>query len=193
MCEAGRIRHHLKHNLWREECTVLFVGYQAEGTLGRAITEGSEYVRLFGDSVKVNAEIARLDGISSHADREMLLDWISGFESKPKTVFVNHGSDEVCDAFAKTIENRLDVYATAPYNGAEYDLISGVCVATGNTVKRRTSTGETGKKKRESAAYRQLLSSGKRLMSIIEDMKSGMNKDMAKLASQINSLCDKWK
>ena len=194
MCEAGRIRHHLKHNLWREECTVMFVGYQAEGTLGRSISEGAETVRLFGDNVKINAEIAFLEGISSHADREMLLGWLDGFDSKPKTVFVNHGNDEVCDEFARTVESRLDIYATAPYNGSEYDLISGVCVATGNTKKIESRPRNTGGKKgsRESSAFRQLLSSGKRLMGVIESMRGGANKDMAKLASQINSLCDKW-
>ncbi len=194
MCEAGRIRHHLKHNLWKQECTVLFVGYQAEGTLGRTITDGAESIRLFADTVKVNAEIAFLEGISSHADREMLLDWIDGFDTKPKTVFVNHGNDEVCDEFASIVESRLDIYATAPYNGSEYDLISGVCVATGNTKKiERKSHAPIGKKaKRESSAFRQLLSSGKRLMGVIEKMRNGANKDMAKLASQINSLCDKW-
>ncbi len=192
MCEAGRIRHHLKHNLWREECCILFVGYQAEGTLGRIITEGVEMVRLFGDSVKVAARIARLEGISSHADREMLLEWLDGFESKPKTVFVNHGSDTACDEFAETIEQRLSIYATAPYNGAEYDLISGVCVAKGNTVKKEKKSQQNVKKSRESAAYRQLQSSGKRLMGLIGNMQGHANKDIAKLASQINSLCDKW-
>ncbi len=194
MCEAGRIRHHLKHNLWREECTVLFVGYQAEGTLGRTISEGAESVKLFGDNVKINAEIAFLEGISSHADREMLLSWISGFDTKPKTVFVNHGDDEVCDEFARTVENRLEIYATAPYNGSEYDLISGVCVAMGNTKKleRKPKASSTKRGARESSAFRQLLSSGKRLMGVIDGMRGGANKDMAKLASQINSLCDKW-
>ena len=194
MCEAGRIRHHLKHNLWKQECTVLFVGYQAEGTLGRTITDGAESIRLFGDTVKVNAEITFLEGISSHADREMLLDWIDSFETKPKTVFVNHGNDEVCDEFASIVESRLEIYATAPYNGSEYDLISGVCVATGNTKKiEKKSHAPIGKKaKRESSAFRQLLSSGKRLMGVIEKMRNGANKDMARLASQINSLCDKW-
>lgn len=195
MCEAGRIRHHLKHNLWREQCTILFVGYQAEGTLGRSITDGAESVRLFGETIKINAEIAFLEGISSHADREMLIEWLSGFDTKPKTVFVNHGHDEVCDEFAQTVEHRLGMYATAPYSGSEYDLISGVCVATGNTSKAERKPRATQQSKRdgrESAAFRQLLSSGKRLMGVIESMKKGANKDMARLASQINSLCDKW-
>ena len=87
MCEAGRIRHHLKHNLWRSESTVLVVGYQAVGTLGRIITEGATEVKLFGEEIQVNAHIEQLDGISGHADKNMLLDWLKGFEKKPRTVF----------------------------------------------------------------------------------------------------------
>ncbi len=192
MCEAGRIRHHLKHNLWRDECCVLFVGYQAEGTLGRIIVDGVDTVKLFGDDVKVAAEIARLEGISSHADREMLLEWLDGFDSKPKTVFVNHGADTVCDDFARTIESRLQIYATAPYIGSEYDLISGVCVEKGNTVRKKKVPAQISKKGKNSPAYRQLQSSTRRLASLVDRMQGFANKDLARLASQINSICDKW-
>lgn len=191
MCEAGRIRHHLKHNLWRPENTILFVGYQAEGTLGRMILEGASFVRLFGENVQVKAHIENFEGISSHADKEMLLSWLSGFDKKPKTVFVNHGGDTVCDEFAATIEERLAISATAPYNGAEYDLISGICLERGNT-KRIGKNLHPGKQARESSAYNKLLNAGKRLMGVIERLRGGANKDMARFASQINSLCDKW-
>lgn len=191
MCEAGRIRHHLKHNLWRPENTVLFVGYQAEGTLGRIILDGAPFVRLFGENVQVKAHIEKLEGISSHADREMLLAWLAGFEKKPKTVFVNHGGDTVCDDFAATIQENLAISATAPYNGAEYDLISGICLERGNA-KRIVKTARTGDHTRESSVYKQLVNAGKRLMGIIEACRGGANKDIAKFASQINSLCDKW-
>jgi metallo-beta-lactamase family protein len=191
MCEAGRIRHHLKHNLWRPECTVLFVGYQSEGTLGRIITDGAKRVNLFGEEVRIKAKIEKLSGISSHADKEMLLGWLDGFENKPHTVFVNHGSDEVCDEFAKTVEDRLAIRATAPYNGAEYDLISGVCLDRGNT-ERIKKVVKSSRKPTESSAFKQLLNAGRRLMGVIEDNREGANKDLARLASQINSLCDKW-
>ena len=99
MCEAGRIRHHLKHNLWRPECTILFVGYQAMGTLGRSIVEGAQEVRLFGEPIQIRAQIRQLTGMSGHADKDGLLEWIGGFTEKPKKVFVVHGEDSVCKAF----------------------------------------------------------------------------------------------
>ena len=107
MCEAGRIRHHLKHNLWRSECTVCFVGYQAVGTLGRKLIEGAESVKLFGDSITVNAKIEVLKGISGHADQKGLLDWLKGFEQKPDRVIVVHGEDTVTDHFAGLVEETI--------------------------------------------------------------------------------------
>lgn len=118
MCEAGRIRHHLKHNLWRKDSTILFVGYQAEGTLGRSIINGAPSVRLFGETVQVNAHIEQLEGISGHADKRILLSWLDGFKQKPKQVFVNHGNDTVCDEFAAAVTETLNIPAVAPYNGA---------------------------------------------------------------------------
>ena len=88
MCEAGRIKHHLKHNLWRPECTVLFVGYQGAGTLGRALVEGASKVRLFGEEIEVRAQIRRLAGVSGHADNNGLLEWISHFDPRPERVLL---------------------------------------------------------------------------------------------------------
>ncbi len=191
MCEAGRIRHHLKHNLWRNDSTVLFVGYQAEGTLGRIITEGAPTVKLFGETIQVNARIEKLEGISGHADKNILLDWLKGFEQKPKTVFVNHGNDAVCDEFAATVEKELSIYATAPYNGAEYDLISGICLEKGNTAKKIRS-GNIKEKVRESSAFKRLLSAVGRLSVVADKYREAANKDIAKFADAIISLCDKW-
>ena len=106
MCEAGRIKHHLKHNLWRPESTVLFVGYQANGSLGREILEGAKEVTLFGETIRVQAEIVSLKGISGHADREGLLDWASGFRKKPKRVFVVHGEDGVEQSFCALLHEK---------------------------------------------------------------------------------------
>lgn len=191
MCEAGRIRHHLKHNLWRGESTILFVGYQSEGTLGRAILEGTERVKLFGDEIQVCAVIEQLEGISSHADRDMMINWLDSFPKKPKTVFVNHGNDTVCDEFAYTVRQRLGIEAIAPYSGGKYDLISGVCLEEGVT-QRILKNPPVHPKHRQSSAYTQLQSAIKRLEAVAESYRQGANKDIAKFASQINSLCDKW-
>ncbi|MBR4931159.1 MAG: MBL fold metallo-hydrolase, partial [Bacteroidaceae bacterium] len=98
MCDAGRVRHHLKHNLWRPECRILFVGYQSVGTLGRVIVDGAKEVKLFNEEIEVKATIDTLPGISGHADKMGLINWLQGFETKPKTVFVNHGDPDTADA-----------------------------------------------------------------------------------------------
>lgn len=189
MCEAGRIRHHLKHNLWRNDSTVLFVGYQSHGTLGRVIVEGAPTVKLFGEEIKINANIEQLEGISGHADRDMLIGWIEGFTKKPKTVFVNHGDDNVCDEFAETIKAKTGINAIAPYNAAEYDLISGVCLKSGN----RQKIIKTGSVKfRESTGFSRLYNAGKRLLLVIEKYREAANKDIAKFADEVTGLSDKW-
>lgn len=106
MCEAGRIKHHLKHNLWRKECSIVFVGYQAEGTLGRLIVDGAKKVRIFGEEIAVNAEIYNLHGLSGHADRNGLYEWITEFVKKPKKVFLVHGDAESMFSFKELIENE---------------------------------------------------------------------------------------
>ena len=112
MCDAGRIRHHLKHNLWRQECSVVFVGYQAEGSLGRRLLEGAKSVKLFGEEIAVNARIVNFQGLSSHADRDHLLAWIQHFSPAPQQVFVVHGDSEVTDLFARDL-NELGIAAHA--------------------------------------------------------------------------------
>ena len=114
MCEAGRIRHHLKHNLWRSECSVIFVGFQAQGTLGRRIIEGAKKVKIFGEEIAVNARIYTIGGLSAHADRDELLDWLSKFKKKPLRVFVMHGEEETALGFAATIREQLNLDAYAP-------------------------------------------------------------------------------
>ena len=103
MCDAGRIRHHLKHNLWREECTVVFVGFQAVGSLGRILTDGADRVKLFGEEIAVRAKIVQLHGLSSHADRTALLRWINTYSPRPQHIFLVHGEAEVATAFAETL------------------------------------------------------------------------------------------
>ena len=122
MCEAGRIRHHLKHNLWDPKSSVIFVGYQAEGTLGRMLTEGQKDVVLFGEAVHVNAEIYNLEGFSGHADKEGLLGWLSGFQVKPKQLFLVHGELESKEALAASIRERLGYDPVVVTGVSEFEL-----------------------------------------------------------------------
>ncbi|MEA4852990.1 MAG: MBL fold metallo-hydrolase [Christensenella sp.] len=188
MCEAGRIKHHLKHNLWRRECTVLFVGYQAEGTLGRSILDGAQRVKLFGEEVQVAAEIRSLSGISAHADSEGLMRWISSFSPQPKHVFVTHGQSAVCDIFAARLQSELGLSASAPWPQTEFDLAQGITVREGIREKRSSSE----KSQRKDGIYDRLLAAGDRLMSVIRKNQGGANKSLAQFTDQINSLSDKW-
>lgn len=189
MCEAGRIRHHLKHNLWRPECTILFVGYQAEGSLGRVILEGAPEVKLFGEPIRINAHIEQMDGISGHADRDMLLDWLGHLKNPPEKVYVNHGDDMVCETFAAKIEETLGYSATAPYSGAVYDLRENVCIHTGNMARLDKKAAAHRK---ATAAFTRLLQAGQRLLIVIEHNRGGTNKDLARFTSQILNLCERW-
>ncbi len=124
MCDAGRVKHHLKHNLWRKESTILFVGYQAEGTLGRKIQDGAQKVKLFGEEISVNARIETIDGFSGHADKSGLLSWIGSMGRKPKKIFVVHGEQGVAASFAQTITDELGLQCIVPSRGESY-VISG--------------------------------------------------------------------
>lgn len=106
MCEAGRIKHHLKHNLWRKECSIVFVGYQAEGTLGRALVDGAKTVRIFGEEIAVNASIYYLQGLSGHADREGLLRWVQGFKSRPKEILLVHGDRDAQNSMKELLKGK---------------------------------------------------------------------------------------
>lgn len=189
MCEAGRIRHHLKHNLWRKECTILFVGYQAAGTLGRTLLEGASSVKLFGELIDVKANIQKLDGVSGHADKEGLIKWVSSFDPKPEKVYVVHGEDKVCEIFAEYLRKELELDAVAPYTGAVYELESNKMIRQGDTNRIRP---KKAMEKRASAVFARLVAAGQRLMYLISKSDNLANKDIAKFADQVNSLCDKW-
>ncbi len=187
MCEAGRIRHHLKHNLWREDSTILFVGYQAEGTFGRQLISGVKQVKLFGEKIQVRAKIETIKGISGHADSNILMEWLKNISPKPKTIFVNHGSDTSSSDFANRVQDELQVQAIAPYNGAIYNLLTNTCLHQGNLQKIKKSKAPT-----PSSAYERLLLAGKRLLTVIERNKYGANKDVGRFADQVTELCNKW-
>lgn len=187
MCEAGRIRHHLKHNLWRPECTILFVGYQAHGTLGRSLLEGATSVKLFGENIEVRAKIEKMDGISGHADQEGLLKWLHAFETKPK-VFVVHGEDLVCEHFKMLIQAE-GYEAVAPFSGAEFDMITNELIFMGVQTKKVKISQKVF---RAQTIFDRLVTAGNRLLTVIAHNKGGANKDLIRFTNQINSLCDKW-
>ena len=192
MCEAGRIRHHLKHNLWRENCMVLFVGYQAEGTLGRSLLDGGmKSVKLFNEEVAVNAKICAMPGKSGHADQAGLLDWLEHFAEKPRRVFVNHGEDSVVTSFAGLIHEKLGIQTSAPYSGTVFNLASGKFEyeAAGVPVVKQTETPAAARK---NSLYEKLLTALGRLSVIVKNMRGRTNKDVGRLTDQINQLCDKW-
>ena len=191
MCEAGRIRHHLKHNLWDERNTVLFVGYQAQGSLGRKLQDGAQYVRLFGEDISVNAQIAALHGTSGHADREGLLRWLEAFQQKPQMVFVNHGDDASCTAFQKLLTQK-GYRAEAPYSGTEYDLLTARMTAFADSKPIQREQSRKGSA-RARAVYADLLLAAEALLAFVKTCKGRANKDNARLASQIRNLMEKWK
>lgn len=187
MCEAGRIRHHLKHNLWRKDSTILFVGYQVPGTLGNALLNGAKEVKLFGETIEVQAKIENLPGISGHADVNQLTKWVSMFDPKPKRVFIVHGEDKVTEQFAAHIHEELGLDAYAPFSGDTFDLLTGACVAQGSR--------EAAEKKSTRAVnniFARLVAAGERLMTVIRKCEGMPNRELGKFADQINELCNKW-
>lgn len=190
MCDAGRIKHHLKHNLWRTESTVLFVGYQAVGTPGRALVDGAERIKLFGEEVQVRAEIKVLPGVSGHADNRGLMRWAAAFREKPQKVFVTHGEDKVTELFAGRLKEELGYDAFAPFSGTVFDLASGVAEVLPEPVRTAKEAKAPGRK--SGTVFERLLAAGQRLLTVIRHNEGGANKDLAKFTNQINSLCDKW-
>ena len=190
MCEAGRIRHHLKHNLWRPECTILFVGYQAVGTLGRKLIDGASAVKLFGENIEVSARIESLKGISGHADMKGLLDWLAGFESEVSHVFVVHGEDAVTDEFARTVTEKFGWKAFAPYSGGCVDLLQNQILTEGVKATKKAVVKPTRVKAQN--AFNRVVLAAKRLMEVVLKNEGLANKDLAKFESQIQNLADKW-
>jgi len=190
MADAGRIRHHLKHNLWRAESTVVFAGYQAEGTLGRILQDGAETVKLFGETIEVHARISTLQGISSHADRDGLIKWITSFKKQePGKVFVVHGEDSVTESFSTLLKNEHGLNAEAPYSGSVFDLAAGKWMKQTEGVP---VSKEKIRQRKENSVYVRLSGCGQRLLKLIENSEGCSNRDLSKFADQIDALCEKW-
>lgn len=122
MCTGGRIKHHLVSNISRPDSSIIFVGYQAAGTLGREIVDGASEVRIFGQQYPVKARVVYLRSFSGHADRDNLLAWIMNLKSKPRHVFVTHGDDTVTDSFATFLREKTGWQVSAPHYKEEYIL-----------------------------------------------------------------------
>lgn len=186
MCDAGRIKHHLKHNLWKPENTILFVGYQAEGSLGRKLLEGADHVTLFGEYVKVQAEIVSLPGMSGHADRNGLIKWIESIKEKPEKVFIVHGESSSADSYAELLKTQFGYDSIAPYSGAEFDMIneeytSAEPLFVAKSVNRKSSV-----------TYDRLKVALDRITAFVQSSRGLSNKELAKMADQLTELCSKW-
>ncbi len=191
MCEAGRIRHHLKHNLWRENATILFVGYQAIATLGRKLIDGAQVVKLFGEKIEVKANIVSLKGISGHADYDGLMHWLEGFNPTIARVFVVHGEDSITEEFATSITERFGYQTFAPYSGGCVNLTTNEVLAEGNRIPKKVELKP--KQAKSAAVFARLVLTGKKLMQVIMNSEGLANKDLAKFEVQIQNLIDKWK
>jgi len=189
MCDAGRVRHHLKHNLWRPESTVLFVGYQANGTLGRQLQDGKKQVKVLGEEITVRAEIATLQGVSGHADMNGLLRWMDGFEKIPGQIFVNHGDHDQAVAFVETLKERYGVKVDCPWSGSEYDLAAGEWTYVAEPVPfvKKKQSQSAGQQAQESA-YDALMSAIQKLENAAKDCRSFANSELRRLTESVQSI-----
>lgn len=189
MCDAGRVRHHLKHNLWRPESTVLFVGYQANGTLGRQLQDGKKEVKVLGEEIVVRAEIATLQGVSGHADKNGLLRWMDGFNPAPPQIFVNHGDHDQAIAFVETLKDRYGVQVDCPYSGSEFDLITGQWIHVAEPVPfvKKKAAQSDGAKNQQSA-YSALMQAINALEAAAKTAHGFSNAELKRLTQDVQKL-----
>ncbi|MGN0907120.1 MAG: MBL fold metallo-hydrolase RNA specificity domain-containing protein [Bullifex sp.] len=200
MCEGGRIRHHLKHNLYKKENTILFVGYQAAGTLGRSIVDGARHVTIFSEQIEVKAEITSLPGLSGHADRNGLIRWITSFSTPPEKIFVTHGDENSSTAFANMLCEEYGLKAYAPSLGESFDLS-----ATIPSQERQAFIDENEKSLKDA---REMLAENLDMLDEVINRLDGaarsadssdtkrcirLSNAVRRLASDLADLADKWK
>ena len=188
MCDAGRIRHHLKHNLWRPACSVVFAGYQAEGTLGRMLQDGKKDVKILGESIHVEASIENMGGMSSHADLDGLLEWIGAYKKAPRKVFLVHGDDGAMENLSALIREKLGYEVECPYSGSVFDLSKGAFEYVAEPVFRKK---QTERSMRNDKVRTELSSALSDLTKLCGDISEFSNKDIKKLTSDIRALIEK--
>ncbi len=193
MCEAGRIRHHLKHNLWRKESMVLFVGYQSEGTLGRKIYDGAKTVKLFNEQIKVCCETSYLAGISGHADKVGLKRWLGGFHKKPSIVFLNHGEHEEMEAFGGELSAE-DYRVEMPYSGTAFDLLTGnaVEITEGLRLKPKKKPSEEDVTLRKRKKAEKALSDAVKKLNGMLTAKNLTTEELLALAEEVNGAASRY-
>ena len=183
MCDAGRIRHHLKHNLWNRKSSIVFVGYQAEGTLGRMILDGAKEVTLFGEKVQVNAKIYNLEGFSGRADKNGLLAWLKGFQKEPKHIFLVHGEPEAKEAFAETVEKELGYHPIVVKGNSEYVLEKDEIVSMDQAMEEEVDEEMLG------SLRTNLFDIHRRIEDILYNTKLAVGEDMSpKELTEINNM-----
>ena len=171
------------------ENLILFVGYQSVGTLGRLIADGAGKVKILGDDVIVRAEVDTLPGVSGHADKEGLINWLKGFETKPRMVFVNHGDPDSADSFVDCLTKEFGYKAYAPYSGTSYDLLSGdfVTETEGKPIEKKAPT----QTRQTSPSYTALMQAVEKLSRISRSLEGRANKELNRYTEQINSIIEK--
>ncbi len=166
MCDVGRIKHHLKHNIWNPKSTILFVGYQAPGTLGNQIVNGAEKVKIFGEEFAVNARIEYIEGYSGHADQEWLMNFIYSFITKPKHIFLVHGEEESQEVLKNKILEETGIGVSIPEFGETYELCDELQIVNKIKVKKSRSIKQ------------EIMSRLEKLNNEIEDMKICVEQDI---------------
>ena len=187
MCDAGRIKHHLKYNLWRKDSSVVFVGYQAEGTLGRKLIDGAETVKVLGEEVTVECKVHMLQGMSGHADKQGLLDFLTAFEEKPKKVFVVHGDDDVMEGFTQCLQEEYGFDASAPYSGSEFDLIAGEYTHVAEPIRIVKGEGKV------SLPFTKLKAAEEQIDKLVQASSGLTNKDLEAFTKDLQALYEKYK
>ncbi|MBR5754402.1 MAG: MBL fold metallo-hydrolase [Erysipelotrichaceae bacterium] len=202
MCSEGRVKHHLKHNLWRPECTIALAGYQAEGTLGRRLADGEKDVRIFQEDIHVAAEIVQLQDVSAHADQNGLISWLACNQDKPDMIFAVHGDDEVCTTYANLLHDEMGYEASAPYSGYVYDLLHNRYISTDepdlvlNATEKKEKIEQDKKKEQDvysqNKYFNELMEKGQKLIRLIEKRKDAKNSELKKFLKEVTKLVDRW-